>query len=511
MRKLTFIGWLAAAFLLILGAKLWLIAAFGTTLPWWDQWACHGVTYLQYFKTSIPLNPEQAALVEPTLSLKALLAPHCEHRLVFTRLYALLLLALNGQWDARLEMVVNAFLHALTGIALALMFWRLAGRRHLPLFCVASVLIFGLPFSWEATLYSACISHYALLALALAALWLTIVYPVGSWLWLLGLACAAADLLTMGSGFFAALAILAIALLRWIKDRERRSAAVWMALAGLSVLIAGMLLAVTVPGHASIQSHRLIDLLSAIAQRCAWPNSGYPWLAVPAWLPFIVITARALLTRGQRPVAEQFALGLGLWLLLQIAAMAFGRYGVGIASRHTVILSLGIPLNLFCAMLLWQSHDQNRRSRILKMAIVGLWIGQFVPGLWALSRQAILVEAPLQKHYYTQCEKNVKAFIRSDNIAELEAKPMFEIPYPDAHSLAAFLRNPAMRAILPPGINPAPIEGAGSKAAAGLVKLWAYIFWSGFALMLALACVEGKAFVGQCSPFRKDFPTNSAL
>jgi hypothetical protein len=41
-----------------------------------------------------------------------LLRPHNEHRVVWTRTILLGLLRANGQWDARLGMVVNTFIHA---------------------------------------------------------------------------------------------------------------------------------------------------------------------------------------------------------------------------------------------------------------------------------------------------------------------------------------------------------------------------------------------------------------
>ncbi|MBI2441547.1 MAG: hypothetical protein HYV35_09265 [Lentisphaerae bacterium] len=493
------LGWLAASSLVILGAKFWLIQAFGATLPWWDEWAHHGMTYLQYFKTTISLRPDQIPLVEPTLSLKGLFTPHCEHRLVVTRLYALLLLVLNGQWDARLETVVNALLHTFTGIALALMFWKLADRKFLPLLCIVTTMIFGLPFSWEATLWGICNSYYALLAFALGALWLMIVHRPGSILWFSGLLCAVTDLLAMGSGLITPLAILMVGTLRWVKDRAQRLATAWLILASLAVLILGVLLIVPVTGNAPIQAQRLTDLLAGIAQRCTWPNSRYLWLALLAWLPFLVLAIRYLLIRGKRPGAEEFALGLGLWILLQIAAIAFGRYGAGIASRHTVILSLGILLNFFCAVLLWQAHARAGWPRIFWTAILGLWLCQFIPGLWSLSRQAVYAEAPLQKYYFTQSEQNVRAFIQSDDLASLQGKPQFEVPYPDVVNLAALLRVPAIRRILPAEINPTPFKGSLSRAAEWLAAAGQYIFWIGLALMPALLATSiGKRFKLRC-------------
>ena len=32
------VGWLAAFFLVVLGAKLWMVQLYGSPLPLWDQW-----------------------------------------------------------------------------------------------------------------------------------------------------------------------------------------------------------------------------------------------------------------------------------------------------------------------------------------------------------------------------------------------------------------------------------------------------------------------------------------
>src|SRR5215471_8184894 len=79
--------------LLIIGARWYLIGTYGTDVPWMDQWDAEGQgLYL----------PSHAG----TLSLHDLFAPHNEHRIFFTRVVALGLLWINGQWDPRLQCAV---------------------------------------------------------------------------------------------------------------------------------------------------------------------------------------------------------------------------------------------------------------------------------------------------------------------------------------------------------------------------------------------------------------------
>ena len=104
-RKRTLAAWLAAFFLVALGAKLWTIQLWATNLPYWDQW------------------DEARLLFQPwldgTLSWQNFFIPHNEHRIVFTRLLDLIEVQLNGQWDIYLQTVVNAVIHLAYGCGVA--------------------------------------------------------------------------------------------------------------------------------------------------------------------------------------------------------------------------------------------------------------------------------------------------------------------------------------------------------------------------------------------------------
>ena len=95
MKKPVILLWFAAVFLTVFSSKLWLIDLFGSPLPWWDQWEAEG--WLLY----VPF-------LEKTLALKDMFAAHCEHRIFANRALSLLTLAANGQWDARVGMVITS-------------------------------------------------------------------------------------------------------------------------------------------------------------------------------------------------------------------------------------------------------------------------------------------------------------------------------------------------------------------------------------------------------------------
>ena len=90
--------WLTALFLIVFSAKLQLIRDNPATAPFWDQWDGEArVLFVPYS--------------ESNLGWRTMFDLHNEHRVLFTRLLALGLLEANGQWDPRLETVVNAAIH----------------------------------------------------------------------------------------------------------------------------------------------------------------------------------------------------------------------------------------------------------------------------------------------------------------------------------------------------------------------------------------------------------------
>ena len=105
---------------------------------------------------------------------------HNEHRVFFSRLLALDLLVVNGQWDPRLQQVVNAVMHSLTALLVVTTFWIANERRRLDLLVFVGALTFALPFGWENTLVGFQSAFYFLLLFSVLGLWLTTRYRAGS-------------------------------------------------------------------------------------------------------------------------------------------------------------------------------------------------------------------------------------------------------------------------------------------------------------------------------------------
>ena len=128
-----------AAALVVIGAKIWMIAQYGSPTPYWDQWDAEGaILYPKYF--------------DGTLSFSDLIAPHSEHRILITRLWSLLLLELGGYWNPTLQMLANtAILGAFVALLVTAFRPILHGASWIA-FVLFSTVIFALPFGWESTL-----------------------------------------------------------------------------------------------------------------------------------------------------------------------------------------------------------------------------------------------------------------------------------------------------------------------------------------------------------------------
>src|SRR2546423_11719907 len=118
--------------LAILGAKFWLIQNYGSDLPFANAGGLR--------TGSLALGPIQVGDIVQSRD-----GDHID----FGRMLAQLVFSLNGQWDARLLMVINAVLHSITiGCLLFVLRKQLSEIRFFGVALLCAFL-FGLPISWE--------------------------------------------------------------------------------------------------------------------------------------------------------------------------------------------------------------------------------------------------------------------------------------------------------------------------------------------------------------------------
>src|SRR5208283_2608210 len=174
--------WLAALFLMVLGAKLRLVQLYGSPLPLWDQW----------YEAALFLRP----WMEGHLTWQAFFAPDNGHRIFCTRLLDWIVIQLNGRWEPLVQMTFNALIHTTFVCGLAWCLWDFLGRKNGWFTCFLLAPFFALPYAGENAIWAINL-EYVLDLFSLAALaGLGFARPGSRWWWL-GWAAAVMSLFTM--------------------------------------------------------------------------------------------------------------------------------------------------------------------------------------------------------------------------------------------------------------------------------------------------------------------------
>lgn len=426
-----------ALFLVIAGARWWLIGGYGVDVPWLDQWDAEAQGLYQ---------PRHAGTMTPA----AWFAPHNEHRILFTRLLAAGLLGWNGQWDPRLQMVVNAGLYAAIagGLFLAL---RKGRSPAFQVFCWILLATLGTaPYAATNTLLGFQSQFYFLAGFSLVAIYALVNGRPGSLWWIAGVVSGCAAIFSMASGYAAAIAVLGVLLGAGLRAENGVAPFLklrWAtALAAAGLIAVGLAASYTPPQNASFAAKSAGDFLGLLIACLSWP--GKPMIVLPllTWLPFAMFVAQYLRRQTDDDATARFVLGVGLWVLLQAAALAIFRAnsGEGLESRYTDILAFGLLANAICAVRLLASGGPVRRFMpalaTVYFAVTGisLYLASVNDTAFAWKRDMEIRRAA------------TAGFLSTGDQRYLEQAP----PYPDANRLATLLAAPAIRPILPAGIRP---------------------------------------------------------
>ena len=453
-------------FLLILGAKWTFIDRYGTDMPDWDQWDAEGLhLYAPWFTHDH--------------FVRELFTPHNEHRIVPTKLQNLSLTLINGQWDSRLECVVNALLHSALAVSIFVLGRRwlasppCADGSRLPPAADKSALVplllrgllfitvaacFSLPLGWQNTLGGFHSQQYWLLGLSLVALVTLPFAGPGRAAWWFGVIAASVALVSMGSGFLAAAAVIGIITVRIL----RRSATLretWPTLVVCAALCAvGWVTRTEVYYHDNLRAGSSGEFFHYAVKSLQWPEPLTPFAALLLWLPWLGIAWRAWREPAARAPIAVF--GLGGWVLLQILATAYAR-GANAdwpASRYMDTLLLGVAFNAIALLYHLAHQPPAPAAHFAAGAFTTLWIITLVHGFvwqigWNFDHE--ISGVPI---YYHNAAENVRRYLATDDPGFLDQP---DIPYPSAASLRGRIDRPELRRIMPVGLRAAiPLTAA---------------------------------------------------
>lgn len=432
----------AALFGTVFFAKAWVVRAFGSDVPNWDQWDAEAAYLL------LPWRQHQLKPVD-------LFQAHNEHRIALTKASTLGLVYLNGQWDARLQTVFNAVLHSV--LAVLLWFWLrpLLGRGPTWAWTLGILATLAPPHAWQNVLGGFHSQQYYLLLLSLVGLDRALRCSPLSGGWWLGMLCLGLSLFSMGSGFMAAAVVLPMLLFQnGGQVRALRKELPTLLVCGAWV-VAGVLLRVEIPGHQSLKAQSFHDFYQSLRLALQWPVT-HPYLqvfALIAYLPWLLLTMRVWRRRDRIDSREPVIVAAGAWVLLQFLATAYARGAGGAppASRYYDTETLSVLINFAALLVLVSREPWSPPWRPLRRWAFALWC--FGAGYGLLShgegvlRGDMTVVGP-QFYSYTE---HLRAYVATDDPTDLVEG---EIPYPSADTLRERVSHPEIRALLPAGVRP---------------------------------------------------------
>jgi hypothetical protein len=427
-------------------------------LPEWDQWDAEGLHLL-------------APWFQGHSILKEVFLPHNEHRVVLTKLTNLGLTLANGQWDQRLETVVNALIAGL--IAAGVFAWgsSFLGRRWLaPLFVLLAA-AYGLPFAAENVINGFHSQQLFMVGFSFGAIAGLVGSRLGSVGWWLGLACLGLAMLTMASGFFAAAVVVGFLLFRLMRRQVRWKEAL-PALVPAAVLVAvGALTQVSVPYHEGAKAHTVFEFTATLVQGLEWPAAGldYSWLSVFLWIPWVWVVVRML--RSEEGDGRNAGWGLaclGGWVVLQLLATAYarGNGGNGPPSRYIDTLIVGAVVNALSVGWLAGYGGLNGSERGAHLAIALLWLVTIVGGARAQLTAIYNEQLPEAKRYRYYCIENVRNYLATGDEAYVRHD---EIPYPGTAGFLYHLHERPLQDLLPASVR-IPLPLAEARASGSFVR-----------------------------------------
>ena len=439
-----------AVFLITFGARLWLIERYASPVPFMDQW-----------------DGEAGSVIQPwlddRLSWQLILSPHNEHRVAVSRLTTLLLFRLNGRWDPLVETVVSSAVYAMTLSLLALGFRRLVPPRF-ALAVTCGVIVIGiLPFGWENTLFGFQSQFYYLVLFSLLALWGLGTQRVFGGAWWLGVGASLLACITLASGCFAALTVLATALaFAAVLGRRAWQPRDWVTcLVCVAIVTFGLATQTTVPGHAVLRAQSWEIFARAFLQCLAWPWTLHPFVAIAIYAPVVLwiwCAWRALECSSSDQFWSRGLILVIAWVAVQSAAIAYAR-GAGWlipSSRYTDLFAIGALVNFAAVLRLVEMSPANSTARRLAWSGLVAWTALVCAGLTLQTRSDLLETLPGQSGMLKSHESLIRDYAMTGDSSGIDGKKFSEIPYLNSDRIVGFMRDPRFRAILPASLLHSP-------------------------------------------------------
>lgn len=459
---------LVALALIALASRWRIIAEFAQPVPFHDQWTAEG-----------------EAIFEPwfagQLGLADFWKPSNEHRPVLARALAFAEFRLTGEWNTRLQMLVNSLFYALTAVAISLVARRVLGTAAWVASAAAFAMLFALPGNYENAMWGFQSNFYLMMLLGAAYLTGTFRSDRIDATWGIAQCAGALGLLAMGGGMLAPAAAAAIAAVRLLRQRDARTIGT---LVVAVILTAAGWFTIEQPADPAgvLQSRSPALLVESLLKLLAWPSTL--WFLVPLiHAPWLLVAIRALRTRVARP-GEIALAALGAWIVLQALAIAYSR-GAGmteIPPRYFDSLIVGFLANGLCLVVLLRSHSSRTAVAVIGIA----WSVAAAAGLWHFNRPErtsafLAANSGLQKGTL----EAVRGYIQTGDPVALLRDPFIAHHFPSESTMRRLLDDPGVRASLPSAVRGDPVPTATERFTNGVLGSWPWVAALGVTVLCA--------------------------
>jgi hypothetical protein len=422
-----------AAGFLALGCRLCVAEGFVSWAPYLDQW------HAEISGVAVPL-------AHGTLGLGDMVAGNNEHRVILTRAVSLSCMLLDGSWDNRPLVVVNYLLEScLVGWVCALA-WGSVGWARGSVVAAMAILPMALVSDWE-TIISSNQMQFVFMAFG-SVIALSLAHDFsrrspGAWA---AFAIAALMLASMASGFLTAASLAATAVVVAIAERRSPRGIALFCAACAALVAVGWLTRVDFTALYPIYAKSAGGWFRAFIMYAGWPLSMTGMGAVVLWAPWAVLLATTLYRRAAAPLAP-FAIGLGIWALLQSCALGFARAGFlgTMSSRYTEFLGWDIVANAAALAILAGSGTRGRRAAA--WAAILAWAA-WVAAAEVRRSEAFRPDLVTFREQTREHEQRLGTFMRTGDARVIESVGFPRIPY-NAVDILPVLRDRSVLSLLP--------------------------------------------------------------
>jgi len=453
--------------LFVINARLFTIKRFGVQEPFMDSFS-----EVHDYK-SVAEN-DYGAVWRHALEL------HNEHRIILTRWTNVGLFVLNqGKWDLLVEACLNAILAGLIVAALFAGLGRYFHGLRFVFFAFLLFLSFGLPIACENILWGFQSQHFYFILFSVIAISYLVTANAGSISWWIGLVAGILACLTLGSGFYALLAVLATCAIMALRREYRTRSLV------LTAGICFVLLLIYLPGvigvHAEpeAKAHSAFQFVTSLLRNLSWPNVTWYqlWSVSVIQVPCFALAVAIVRRREALPKSSCAILGLTIWNLLIMLTLSYLRGAYAPYARYYDYNAFNIVVNGAALLELSRLGLFPGLPKSARVALLVGWSALVMLGCCQLFTEAWNTSLPMRKGELIEERFAVRDLFRTGDVSVLSApalKGIFPFTKRYAAYTASLLQDPEIYRCLPnqmkPGLEFSPDNEPMSKLSRLLLR-----------------------------------------